>query len=87
MAQNITLRAQVAALTELVEKLVASGAPVVAAAKSPVGPTKFADTEFGAKQLARAAAKLPCELGHGDSCNRRFSENSKGRTQHEPRIV
>jgi hypothetical protein len=87
MAQ-VTLRAQVAALTSLVESLVAAqGAPATAQAKSPVGPTKFADTEFGAKVLARQAAKAACTIHPAGACNRRFSEKSSGATNHVARIV
>ena len=85
MAQP-TLRAQVAALTSLVEKLVAAqGAPVTARVASPVGPTKFADTEFGATMIARQAAKLPCGIHSRKVCNRRFSANSSGATNHVAR--
>ena len=87
--------AQVAALVKNLEakfdaaiaQAPATAKPKTAKAKSVAGPTKFADTEFGQKQLARAAAKIPCELGHGDACNRRFSPTSEGRTTHVARIV
>lgn len=66
--------------------LAAQGAPATARAASPVGPTKFADTTFGAKVLAAQAAKLPCAI-HATGCNRTFSVKSTGGTNHEPRIV
>lgn len=65
---------------------VAQAAIVTPSAKSPVGPVKFADTTFGAAQLARQAAKLPCTI-HATGCNRRFSPASAGTTNHVAKIV
>lgn len=77
MAQ-VTLRAQVAALTTLVESLVAAkGAPASAKAESP----------FLGFIHERAASKVACEIHNAKACNRRFTPASSGRTGHVARIV
>lgn len=53
--------------------------PVVAAAKSPAR-SKF----FEEVIVARAAAKIPCEI-HATGCNRTFSPASSGRQNHVAR--
>lgn len=77
-------------IAELVSLQKATLVAISAQASAPATAapaTAKVESQFVLDMRARAAAKIPCELGHGDACNRRFSPKSSGRTNHTARIV
>jgi hypothetical protein len=81
MAQ-ITLRAQVSALTALVTEL----ADLVSA-QAPAKAAPETVSTFQTFLREKAAAKVACAIHPKAACNRKFSPKSSGREGHVARLV